>query len=189
VLEFRTFFFILLLYRLEKVNIDFYEFSTFSYKKIVEVGFSRLMREQFVNILYRIVREQFISLLFPIEITIRNASKRGKPNRKPYDPFGLKNQRKKLINEENSSLFINSIFSKGKNEGRNRKSGKSQDYARTHQRNCTFMNSISGSQASNFPFLVFCLLQQLGKNKPQIQCTHRLAFCQGCILASCQYIV
>jgi hypothetical protein len=28
--------------------------------------------------------------LFPIEITIRNASKRGKPDRKPYHPYGFK---------------------------------------------------------------------------------------------------
>ncbi len=35
-------------------------------------------------------------------------------------------------------------FWKAKNEGRNLKSEKSQDYAQKPQRNCTFMNSNSG---------------------------------------------
>jgi len=57
---------------------------------------------------------------------------------------------------------MNIISKKGKNEDRNLKFEKSQDYARTPQRNCTFVNSISGSQASNLPLLdLFCLLQYL----------------------------
>ncbi len=32
----------------------------------------------------------------------------------------------------------------GKNEGKNYKSEKSQDYAQKPQRNCTFMNSMAG---------------------------------------------
>ncbi len=44
------------------------------------------------------------------EATIRNALKGGKPNRKPYHPYGCRNLYKKSINEENSSLFMNSIL-------------------------------------------------------------------------------
>jgi hypothetical protein len=44
------------------------------------------------------------------KITIRNASKRGKPDKKPCHPYDLRNNTKQLINEENSSLFNNSIL-------------------------------------------------------------------------------
>ncbi len=40
---------------------------------------------------------------------------------------------------------MKSTFWKAKNEGRNRKSDKSQDYAQKPQRNCTFMTYISGA--------------------------------------------
>jgi hypothetical protein len=46
---------------------------------------------------------------FPMETILRNAPKGGKPDRKPYHPYGLRNPYK-IINEENSSLFLNSIF-------------------------------------------------------------------------------
>jgi hypothetical protein len=55
---------------------------------------------------------------------------------------------KQSINEENSSLFINSILYKDKNEGRTLKSEKSQEYSQKPQRNGTFMNAISGYQFS-----------------------------------------
>jgi hypothetical protein len=42
---------------------------------------------------------------------------------------------KQSINEENSSLFMNSIVEK---------SDKYQDYAQKHQRNFPFINSLSG---------------------------------------------
>jgi hypothetical protein len=52
---------------------------------------------------------------------------------------------KQSSNEENSSLFMNSICGKAKNEGtsRNLRFEKSQDYAQKPQRNCTPTNSIS----------------------------------------------
>ncbi len=39
----------------------------------------------------------------------------------------------KIINEENSSLFMNSILYKGINDGRNLKSEKTQGYAQKPQ--------------------------------------------------------
>jgi hypothetical protein len=49
---------------------------------------------------------------FSIETLIRNASKGGKPNRKPYHPYGFINLYKTLqsINEENLSLLMKSIL-------------------------------------------------------------------------------
>jgi hypothetical protein len=54
----------------------------------------------------------------------------------------LLNFESSIVNEENLSWFMNSTVEKDKNEGRNHKSEKSQDYARKPQ-NCTFMNSVS----------------------------------------------
>jgi hypothetical protein len=48
-----------------------------------------------------------------METTIRNASKGGKPDRKPYHPY-LEIHTKQSTNEENSSLFMNSICRKAK---------------------------------------------------------------------------
>ncbi len=64
--------------------------------------------------------------------------------RKPYHPNGLRNSHptQQSFIEENSSLFMNSIWYKGKNEGRNIKPDKSQDYSQEPPRNCIFMNSI-----------------------------------------------
>jgi hypothetical protein len=42
------------------------------------------------------------------------------------------------------SFFMNSILWKDKNEGRNLKYEKSQDYSQELPGNCTLMNSISG---------------------------------------------
>jgi hypothetical protein len=55
---------------------------------------------------------------------------------------------KKTINEENSSLSMNSIWEKDKNKARNLKSEKIQDYSQKPQRNCTFKNSISGRKVN-----------------------------------------
>jgi hypothetical protein len=89
----------------------------------------------------------FLLILFiyiSIETLIRNASKRGKPNGKPYHPYGFRNlYSKQSINEENSSLFMNSILQKDKSKCRNLRSDKSQGYLQKPQRNCTSMNSIS----------------------------------------------
>ncbi len=52
---------------------------------------------------------------------------------------------KKSVNEENTSLFMNSS-QKGKKEDRNLKSEKSQDYAQKPRRNCMFMNSAAGQR-------------------------------------------
>ncbi len=56
----------------------------------------------------------YINASFPIETTIRNASKVGKPGRKPYHPYSFRNLTKKLISEENSSLFIIAFCRKAK---------------------------------------------------------------------------
>ncbi len=50
---------------------------------------------------------------------------------------------KQSITEENSSLLINSILQKDKNQGRNLNSSNSQDYAQEHQES-VLSNSISG---------------------------------------------
>jgi hypothetical protein len=50
---------------------------------------------------------------------------------------------KQSINEVKSSLFMNSIFKKGKNKSRNLKSEKSKDIVQKPQWNCTFLISIS----------------------------------------------
>jgi hypothetical protein len=48
---------------------------------------------------------------FPIETTIRNALKGGKPDRKPYTtPMVSEIHTKQSANEENSSLFRDSIL-------------------------------------------------------------------------------
>jgi hypothetical protein len=44
-----------------------------------------------------------------METILRNAPKGGKPDRKPCHPYGFRNPYK-IINEENSSLFMNSIL-------------------------------------------------------------------------------
>ncbi len=48
---------------------------------------------------------------------------------------------KQQINEENSSLFMNVILQKDKNEDGNLKSETCEDYSQKPQQNCTFMNS------------------------------------------------
>jgi hypothetical protein len=76
---------------------------------------------------------------------VRNASKGGKPDRS-IPPLEFTNPyfTKQSISEGNSSIIINDILLKDKNEGRNLNSEKSQDYAQKPQQNCTFMNSTSG---------------------------------------------
>jgi hypothetical protein len=50
-----------------------------------------------------------------METIIRNVLKGGKPSRKPYHKYCFRNLFKKLIFEENSILFMNSIVYNGKN--------------------------------------------------------------------------
>jgi hypothetical protein len=61
----------------------------------------------------------------------------------PSLPLGSEILPKKSINEENSSLFMNSILKNAKTEGRDLKHEKSQDYAQKSQQNCTSMNLAS----------------------------------------------
>ncbi len=52
----------------------------------------------------------YINKIFPIETIIKNAKKGGKTDRKPYHPYMVSEKyTKKSIDEENSSLFMNSI--------------------------------------------------------------------------------
>jgi hypothetical protein len=53
-------------------------------------------------------------------------------------------------------LTVNSILLKGKNEGRNPKSEKFQDYGQRPQVNCTFMNSISAHCLERSILLLLC---------------------------------
>ncbi len=94
----------------------------------------------------------YVNTSFPHKATIKNAGKKKKNAENLTEnhtiPHGFRNP-SKTINEENSSLFLNSILQKGKNEGRNLRSEKSQSVAQKPQRNCTFMNSISGRWLGN----------------------------------------
>ncbi len=99
------------------------------------------------------------------ELTIRNVSKGGKPDRKPCHPFGF---RMPLLNKK-STLFINSIVQNGKTEGRGLKFAKSQGFASRPQRNCTFINSISGqdftSQYFNWYSFYSCSIKLTSSKK------------------------
>ncbi len=66
--------------------------------------------------------------IFPIETIIRNALKGGKPNRKPYHPYGFRNVNK-TTNQRWKLKFVHE---------------KHFEKDQKPQRNCTFMSSISG---------------------------------------------
>ncbi len=56
--------------------------------------------------------------------------KEEKPNRKSCQPYGFRNQYKKINQKKKTQVF--SWVAKTKNEGNNFKSEKSQDYSRKH---------------------------------------------------------
>jgi hypothetical protein len=125
------------------------EYST----RVVQEGGRRCKKSTLNDLVHLTPRKNTFN-----EPAIRNESNGGKSARKPYHPYGFKNPypTKQSFIEENSSLFMNSVLYKDKNEGRNIKTDKSQDYSQEPQRNYyyTFMNSILA-----FVFVTVCFRQ------------------------------
>ncbi len=80
----------------------------------------------------------------------KNASKGGKPNRKPYHPYGFRIYAQNSINEENSSLFMNIIL----------------DYIQKPQRHCIFILNLRIILQCDLQYIQFCgTAQMLDANK------------------------